>query len=61
MININDVVYIRPDIALTVENERGRVISKKDNLYFVTNLNMPFYGTISTWLTEYEISLQPWV
>ena len=57
MYNINDYVYIRPDLIDFEEvNERGRIDMVKDGLYHVTNVNMPFIGTISAWFTENEIS-----
>ena len=46
-------------------NEFGRVDSIKKTIvngectrieYFVTNLNMPYQGTISKWMVESEIS-----
>jgi hypothetical protein len=62
MFKVNDFVYIRPDIAIDMSiNEKGRIVHINDDLYFVTNLNMPFLGTINGWLTKYEISSKPWI
>lgn len=59
--NRYEVVFIRPDlIEDDLNNDRGMVLATNDNLIFVSNLNMPFMGTINTWFTEHEISREPW-
>ena len=52
-----DIVYIRPDLINFEEvNEKGIILEIKDNLYRVSNVNMPFIGTIHAWFTANEVS-----
>jgi hypothetical protein len=55
-IKVNDIVTI-----LAYKNDpkncRGRVNSISDGRYYITNMNMPFMGTINDWFTREEISL----
>jgi hypothetical protein len=59
-INMDSTVIIKRYIGTI--NERGvvRGFDPANKKYWVTNMNMPFQGTVSNWFSEDELTEVKW-